>query len=57
VEAITKIIKENVAVNPNPPKKKTKKNLSEEEWNKYKEEKIDKIKKEKDRLLETSMNQ
>jgi dynein light intermediate chain 2 len=51
IDAIAKIIKEQVVVNPNPQKKTQGKLLSQEEWDLYKEEKIDRVKREKDNLM------
>jgi dynein light intermediate chain 2 len=51
IDAIVKIIKEQVVVNPNPQKKTQGKLLSQEEWDLYKKEKIDRVKREKDNLM------
>jgi hypothetical protein len=52
IDAIAKIIKEQVVVNPNPQKKTQGKLLSQEKLDLYKEEKIDRVKREKDNLMD-----
>ena len=50
IDAINKIIKENVVVNPNPVKKIVRKKVGESEWEQHREDKIDRVKKEKERF-------
>lgn len=38
-------------MNPNPPKKAPKRNISLEEWDQHKEDRVDRLKKEKDRIM------
>lgn len=47
VEALVNIIKQHVVINPNPQKKKDNKGITNEEFEQFREERIDRIKNEK----------
>ena len=50
IDAINKIVKEKVTINPNPVRNAVR-GVTQEEWDKHKEDKVDRIKNEKKRFV------